>query len=118
MDSGNKSVKGVITRKGEHFKCKEVVLSTGTFLNGVCHVGHWNVPAGRFFVAFSIRFEPSATRWTQIHPPFTWRTFCTHSTCQCSDSPQEPLHVLTKNQSIGPFWRNRHRMHIPLLSVL
>lgn len=96
MDSGNKSVKGVITRKGEHFKCKEVVLSTGTFLNGVCHVGHWNVPAGRFFVAFSIRFEPSATRWTQIHPPFTWRTFCTHSTCQCSDSPQEPLHVLNK----------------------
>lgn len=50
MDTDNKSVIGVITRKGEHFKCREVVLCTGTFLNGVCHIGHWNVPAGRFFV--------------------------------------------------------------------
>ena len=50
MNPDNKSIRGVVTRKGTHFNCKEVILCTGTFLNGVCHIGHWNVPAGRFFV--------------------------------------------------------------------
>lgn len=50
MTPGNKSVKGVITRKGKHIECRTVVLSTGTFLNGECHIGKYHVPAGRFFV--------------------------------------------------------------------
>ena len=51
MEPGNKSVKGVITRKGQQIECKTVVLSTGTFLNGECHIGKYHVPAGRFFVS-------------------------------------------------------------------
>lgn len=57
MDTGNKSVKGVITRKGKHIECRTVILSTGTFLNGECHIGQYHVPAGRFFVShFSLHF--------------------------------------------------------------
>ena len=52
MDTDNKSVKGIITRKGKHIQCRSVVLSTGTFLNGECHIGKYHVPAGRFFVIF------------------------------------------------------------------
>ena len=59
MDNTNKTIKGVITRKGLHFNCKEVILCTGTFLNGVCHIGHWNVPAGRFFVRTILPFTHS-----------------------------------------------------------
>lgn len=77
MDSGNRSVIGVVTRKGEHFKCREVVLCTGTFLNGVCHIGRWNVPAGRFFVVVVSMFHYSAIHWTLILLQFTWLNFFT-----------------------------------------
>jgi len=40
-------VKGVETGEGRALACKAVVLTTGTFLNGLCHVGEHKFQAGR-----------------------------------------------------------------------
>ncbi|HBF97777.1 MAG TPA: tRNA uridine-5-carboxymethylaminomethyl(34) synthesis enzyme MnmG, partial [Alphaproteobacteria bacterium] len=46
IDGGQ--VRAVITEAGEHIPCGRVVLTTGTFLNGLIHMGENRVPAGRF----------------------------------------------------------------------
>ena len=43
----NKEIKGVIDAKGEKFLAKAVVLTTGTFLNGIMFVGHQTSIGGR-----------------------------------------------------------------------
>ncbi|NLH79697.1 MAG: tRNA uridine-5-carboxymethylaminomethyl(34) synthesis enzyme MnmG, partial [Phyllobacteriaceae bacterium] len=40
-------VEGVVTRDGRRLVCRAVVVATGTFLNGVMHVGHSRAPGGR-----------------------------------------------------------------------
>jgi len=40
-------VKGVITQTGNFFPGKSVILTTGTFLRGMVHIGLTNFPAGR-----------------------------------------------------------------------
>ncbi len=40
-------VKGVVTQLGLRFSAKTVVLTAGTFLSGLIHVGQANYPAGR-----------------------------------------------------------------------
>ncbi|MBV9394109.1 MAG: tRNA uridine-5-carboxymethylaminomethyl(34) synthesis enzyme MnmG [Methylobacteriaceae bacterium] len=40
-------VSGVVLANGERLPCRAVVLTTGTFLNGVIHIGAERVPAGR-----------------------------------------------------------------------
>ena len=41
------AVTGVVLATGEVVAAKAVVLTTGTFLNGVIHIGEWRMPAGR-----------------------------------------------------------------------
>jgi tRNA uridine 5-carboxymethylaminomethyl modification enzyme len=41
-------VSGVVTQLGVHFEASQVVLTAGTFLNGLVHVGLSNYRAGRF----------------------------------------------------------------------
>ncbi len=41
------SVNGVQTNLGEIIRGKAVILTTGTFLNGLIHIGHQQFPAGR-----------------------------------------------------------------------
>jgi tRNA uridine 5-carboxymethylaminomethyl modification enzyme len=43
----NNSVKGVRTLGGDEFQATSIVITTGTFLNGLMHVGMENKPAGR-----------------------------------------------------------------------
>jgi len=43
---GNR-VEGVVTREGLHFKAPSVVLTTGTFMRGLIHVGLQHYPGGR-----------------------------------------------------------------------
>ena len=45
VDAG--AVVGVETREGARLSCRAVVVATGTFLNGVMHVGHQRSPGGR-----------------------------------------------------------------------
>jgi tRNA uridine 5-carboxymethylaminomethyl modification enzyme len=40
-------VAGVVTASGETIRCGAVVLTTGTFLNGLIHMGESKIPAGR-----------------------------------------------------------------------
>ena len=43
----NKSIKGVILSKNKIVSCETIVLTTGTFLNGLIHIGNKKIPAGR-----------------------------------------------------------------------
>ena len=44
---GNK-IKGFVCKSGKQITCKELVLTTGTFLNGLIHIGAMQIPAGRY----------------------------------------------------------------------
>ena len=41
-------VKGVETKSGKKVTCSKLILTTGTFLNGLIHIGDETTPAGRF----------------------------------------------------------------------
>lgn len=43
----NGKVKGVLTRDGAEFKARAVVLTNGTFLNGLMHIGKTKIKGGR-----------------------------------------------------------------------
>lgn len=43
----SRTVRGITTREGETYLAPTVILTTGTFLNGLIHVGHTNYSAGR-----------------------------------------------------------------------
>jgi len=43
----NGAVVGVLTADGDKIACGKVVLTTGTFLNGLIHIGETKIPAGR-----------------------------------------------------------------------
>ncbi len=38
---------GIVCEDGQEFRAKSVVLTTGTFLNGLIHIGDQKIPAGR-----------------------------------------------------------------------
>jgi len=42
------SLKGFITQSGKKIKTSKLILTTGTFLNGLIHVGEKQTPAGRY----------------------------------------------------------------------
>ncbi len=41
-------IKGIITQQGKIIKSTKLILTTGTFLNGVIHIGESQTPAGRY----------------------------------------------------------------------
>jgi tRNA uridine 5-carboxymethylaminomethyl modification enzyme len=47
LDLSGDGVSGVTLATGERIACRAVVLTTGTFLNGIIHIGAERVPAGR-----------------------------------------------------------------------
>ncbi len=49
LKGGN--VTGVLTADGDEIACSKVVLTTGTFLNGLIHIGETKIPAGRMKIA-------------------------------------------------------------------
>tara|TARA_B110001452_G_scaffold240849_1_gene222653 strand:- start:249 stop:2120 length:1872 start_codon:yes stop_codon:yes gene_type:complete len=44
----NNSVNGFETKSGKVITCGKLILTTGTFLNGLIHIGEKKTPAGRF----------------------------------------------------------------------
>jgi tRNA uridine 5-carboxymethylaminomethyl modification enzyme len=46
----HQNVVGVVTATGEEIFCRSVVLTTGTFLNGLIHIGETKIAAGRMKV--------------------------------------------------------------------
>jgi len=53
-------VSGVVTKLGEKFPAKKVILTTGTFMKGLIHIGESQYPAGRAWEA------PATTISTQL----------------------------------------------------
>jgi len=45
---GKKSINGFITQSGKKVICGKVILTTGTFLNGMIHIGNETTAAGRY----------------------------------------------------------------------
>ena len=48
---------GVITASGREIRCGAVVITTGTFLKGLIHIGETRIPAGRVGEAPAIRLS-------------------------------------------------------------
>ncbi|KAK5578981.1 hypothetical protein RB653_008657 [Dictyostelium firmibasis] len=44
---GEKKIKGIILQDGKIIKCKKVVITTGTFLGGIIHIGNKRIASGR-----------------------------------------------------------------------
>lgn len=57
----DKGVTGVLTRQGMEFSARNVLLTTGTFLNGKIHIGLISMPAGRLGDAPAIGLSQSLT---------------------------------------------------------
>jgi tRNA uridine 5-carboxymethylaminomethyl modification enzyme len=48
FDDNENKVIGFLCQSGKEIRCKELILTTGTFLNGLIHIGETQIPAGRF----------------------------------------------------------------------
>ena len=48
FDNKENKVIGFLCQSGKEIRCKELILTTGTFLNGLIHIGETQIPAGRF----------------------------------------------------------------------
>jgi len=48
FDDNNEKIIGFICESGKQIFSKQLVLTTGTFLNGLIHIGKKQIPAGRF----------------------------------------------------------------------
>mgnify|MGYP001347032107 FL=1 len=44
----NNNINGFITQSGKEVKSSKIILTTGTFLNGLIHIGDEKTPAGRY----------------------------------------------------------------------
>ena len=97
-------VTGVVLSSGEKVACSALVLTTGTFLRGVIHLGESKTPAGRIGDAPSIglaltleKFGFALSRLKTGTPPrLDGKTIAWGSLLeQSGDCPPEPLSYLT-----------------------
>lgn len=61
-DDEGKNVKGVVTQTGQTFESKSVVLTSGTFLNGIIHIGESQYGGGRSGERASIGISASLNK--------------------------------------------------------
>ena len=59
VDTTANKLTGVVTRKGTHFSCDTLILTNGTFLNGLIHIGDKQFSAGRIGESASIGITES-----------------------------------------------------------
>ena len=97
-------VKGVVTADGREISCARVVLTTGTFLRGLIHMGEERIPAGRVGEAPSIGLSDTLDRAgfglgrlkTGTPPRLDGRTIDWASLdVQTGDNPPPPFSYLT-----------------------
>jgi tRNA uridine 5-carboxymethylaminomethyl modification enzyme len=105
---GGGCVAAVITTSGGRFSCATVVLTTGTFLRGLIHLGEESWPAGRMGDKPSIglaetleRYRLPLGRLKTGTPPRLMRESIDWSglDMQAGDDPPEPFSVLTSHIS-------------------
>ena len=97
-------VRGVVLGDGESLKCGAVVLTTGTFLRGLIHIGEQRIPAGRVgeapAVALADALYGAGLRMGRLKtgtPPRLDRDSIDWSglTVQPADDPPPPFSYLT-----------------------
>ena len=102
-------VTGVITEAGETFTAGAVVLTTGTFLNGLIHIGTTQIPAGRVDEAPSLALPktlrslglPLGRLKTGTPPRLEGRTIDFAALeAQLGDEPPEPFSLLTERITV------------------
>jgi tRNA uridine 5-carboxymethylaminomethyl modification enzyme len=100
------AIVGVITSTGEEIKCSSVVLTTGTFLGGVVHVGTEQYNAGRMGEASSSKLAetllkhgfPLSRLRTGTPPRLDKRTIHFDGLeAQHSDAPPSPFSYLANS---------------------
>lgn len=97
-------VSGVVLADGRRFGCGTVVLTTGTFLRGLIHIGETRIPAGRVGEAPSLGLSATLERHgfplgrlkTGTPPRLDGRTIDWASLeMQPGDEPPEPFSMMT-----------------------
>ena len=58
----NQEVKGISTYYGAEFRAKCVIITAGTFLNGLMHIGRVKIPGGRCAEAAALELTESITK--------------------------------------------------------
>lgn len=104
----NHHISGVVTKSGTAFVCKSLVLTNGTFLNGLIHIGDKSFSAGRIGESASIGITESLVdlgfdtgRLKTGTPPRVKRSSIDFSktTLQYGDEHPEPFSFTTENFS-------------------
>lgn len=102
VDDGR--VSGVVLADGRRFAAGTVVLTTGTFLRGLIHIGETRIPAGRIDEAPSLGLSATLERFgfplgrlkTGTPPRLDGRTIDWGALeMQAGDEPPEPFSALT-----------------------
>ncbi len=100
---GNSGVKGLVLANGDEIGSEAVVITTGTFLGGIVHLGDLRWSAGRIGEAASLQMAArlkslglSISRMKTGTPPrLNGKTIDSHLERQKGDSPPEPLSFMT-----------------------
>lgn len=104
LDIANGTVRAVVLSDGRRFACGTVVLTTGTFLRGLIHIGEKTIPAGRVGEAPSLGLSATLERHafplgrlkTGTPPRLDGRTIAwSELEMQAGDEPPEPFSALT-----------------------
>jgi tRNA uridine 5-carboxymethylaminomethyl modification enzyme len=104
LDVAHGRVAGVVLADGRRFGCGTVVLTTGTFLRGLIHIGETRIPAGRVDEAASAGLSATLARHdfplgrlkTGTPPRLDGRTIDWAALeMQAGDEPPEPFSALT-----------------------
>lgn len=104
LDVADGRIDGVILSDGRRFACGTVVLTTGTFLRGLIHIGETRIPAGRVDEAPSLGLSATLERHgfplgrlkTGTPPRLDGRTIDWAALeMQPGDDPPEPFSAMT-----------------------
>ncbi len=102
-------VKAVVTQRGEEIPCAKVVLTTGTFLRGLIHIGTTKIPAGRVGEEPSIGLSDTLHRLnlqmgrlkTGTPPRIDGRTIdWGKAQAQPGDNPPRPFSYMTDSVTV------------------
>jgi len=102
---GDDAVAGVVLGDGRRLKAGAVVLTTGTFLNGLIHIGETQIPAGRVGEAPALGLSDRLTAFglalgrlkTGTPPRLDGRTIdWSVLEVQHGDNPPEPFSTMTE----------------------
>lgn len=63
VEDQKSKIQGVVLKDGRELNCRSVVLTTGTFLNGLIHLGEKQIPAGRVDEAPSTGLSKTLARY-------------------------------------------------------